>query len=64
MEPQELSELPESSPPAAPGAHGSLSISHLPPDVHTRVLARAEVARKAAAEYWAYVEEQDAKEAP
>jgi hypothetical protein len=64
MDPQESSTTPKSVSLEAPKNPGSLSISHLPPDVQARILARAAVARKAKAEYWAYVEEQDAKETP
>ena len=54
-------EKPAPDPSANPA---SLSISHLPPDVQALVLARAELARKSASEYWAYVAEQDAMETP
>lgn len=49
-----------SDPPANPA---SLSISHLPPDMQARLLARAAVAKEAAARYWAESEKEDAKKA-
>jgi hypothetical protein len=52
---QESSEAPENP--------GNLLISHLPAEVQARILARAEVARKAAADYWDHAEKDNAKSA-
>lgn len=64
MDPQESSATPKSVSAEVPNNATNLSISHLPLEVQARVLARAEVAKKATAKYWADMAEQDAKETP
>jgi hypothetical protein len=48
--------MPKPALPEAPKEQGNLSISHLPAEVQARILTRFEVANKAAAAFWDYVE--------